>query len=115
KDNQMCSKEGLVQVKREIPTTMTPIQDTIKLLLKGELTHEEVRSGITTEFPLEGLELKAASLKDGILTLTFEDLEDKTGGGSCRVSILWNQISETAKQFGGVKIVKFMPEELFQP
>ncbi|MDD4358323.1 MAG: Gmad2 immunoglobulin-like domain-containing protein, partial [Candidatus Pacebacteria bacterium] len=42
KDNQMCSKEGLVQVKREIPTTMTPIQDTIKLLLKGELTHEEV-------------------------------------------------------------------------
>lgn len=111
----MCSKEGLVKVERQLPITMTPIQDTINLLLKGELTQEERERGITTEFPLEGVELKGASLKNGVLTLNFNDPNHKTSGGSCRAGILWFQISETAKQFPQVEIVKFMPEELFQP
>lgn len=114
-DNGMCSKEGLIKVERQIPITMTPIQDTINLLLKGELTQEERERGITTEFPLEGVELKGASLKNGVLTLNFNDPNHKTSGGSCRAGILWFQISETAKQFPQVEIVKFMPEELFQP
>ncbi|MDD3032646.1 MAG: GerMN domain-containing protein [Candidatus Pacebacteria bacterium] len=113
--NIMCSKNGLVSVKRDIPITITPIQDTVKLLLKGELTEEEIDSGISTEYPLIGFELKGASLKDGVLTLEFNDLNGQTVGGSCRTAILWFQISETVKQFSGVESVRFMPEELFQP
>ena len=113
--NIMCSRNGLVSVQRNIPLTITPIQDTIKLLLSGELTREEISSGITTEYPLEGFELKGASLKDGVLTLEFNDSNNKTVGGSCRTGILWFQISETAKQFEEVDSVRFMPEELFQP
>ncbi|MGB9743628.1 MAG: Gmad2 immunoglobulin-like domain-containing protein, partial [Minisyncoccales bacterium] len=69
--NTKCSRDGLVAIEREIPITKTPIQDAIKLLLKGKenLTEAEKVQGITTEYPLEGFSLKSASLKDGVLTL----------------------------------------------
>ncbi len=113
--NTACSRNGLVPVERKIPITKTPIQDTIKLLLLGELTDEERAQGISTEYPLEGLSLKGASLKDGVLTLEFDDTKNKTVGGSCRVGILWFQIEATSKQFSEVQQVRFLPEEIFQP
>ncbi len=113
--NIACSRKGLVAAERTIPLTETPIQDTIKLLLKGELTEEEKAQGIETEYPLEGLSLEGASLKDEVLTLAFSDSQNKTSGGSCRAGILWFQIEETAKQFPEVKEVRFLPENLFQP
>lgn len=116
--NTKCSRDGLVAIEREIPVTKTPIQDTINLLLKGKenLTEKDLSRGITTEYPLEGFKLKSANLKsDGTLILEFEDPLNKTIGGSCRVGILWFQIEETAKQFPGVKKVKFWPEDIFQP
>ena len=113
--NIACSRNGLVPIQREIPITRTPIQDTIKLLLRGELTAEERDQGVDTEYPLAGLSLIGASLNDGVLTLEFDDPQNRTGGGSCRVGILWFQIEVTAKQFSEVKQVRFLPEELFQP
>lgn len=116
--NIKCSRDGLVAIEREIPVTKTPIQDTIKLLLKGKenLTAADKTQGISTEYPLEGFSLVEANLKaDGTLTLKFNDSLNKTSGGSCRVGILWFQIEATAKQFPGVKKVQFLPEELFQP
>lgn len=110
-----CSGKGLVAVERIIPRTMTPIQDAVILLLRGEITDEEKAQGIMSEFPLSGVALQSASLVNGTLTLTFSDPENKTGGGSCRVSILWKEIEATAKQFSEVKTVRFLPEELFQP
>ena len=114
-DNILCSRKGLMAVERKIPISKTPIQDTIKLLIAGQLTDTEKSQGITTEYPLEGFSLKGTSLKDGVLTLEFEDPNYKTGGGSCRVGILWFQIEATAKQFSEVQEVRFLPEELFQP
>jgi len=114
-DNILCSRKGLMAVERKIPISKTPIQDTIKLLIAGQLTDTEKSQGITTEYPLEGFSLKGTSLKDGVLTLEFEDPNYKTGGGSCRVGILWFQIEATAKQFSEVQKVRFLPEELFQP
>lgn len=113
--NIQCSRAGLQAVERKIPKTMTPIQDTIRLLLRGEISDEEQANGTTSEYPLPGVKLVGADLKNGSLTLTFEDPQNKTGGGSCRVGILWFQIEATAKQFPEVKQVQFLPEELFQP
>jgi len=113
--NTACSRNGLVPIERKIPITQTPIQDAIKLLLSGKLTDEERARGIDTEYPLKGLTLKGASLKDGVLTLEFDDPNNKTVGGSCRVGILWFQIEATAKQFTEVQEVRFLPEEIFQP
>ncbi|OGZ37416.1 MAG: hypothetical protein A3I88_00225 [Candidatus Portnoybacteria bacterium RIFCSPLOWO2_12_FULL_39_9] len=113
--NIACSKNGLVAIEREIPITQTPIQDAIKLLLLGELAEEERAQGIETEYPLKGFSLKGTSLKDGVLTLEFNDSKNKTVGGACRVGILWFQIEATAKQFSEVRQVRFLPEEIFQP
>ena len=113
--NILCSDRGIVPVQRQIAASNTPIQDTINLLLKGELTHEEKNEGISTEYPLPGLQLKGANLANGTLTLEFADPQNKTVGGSCRVSILWKQIEATAKQFSEVKNVAFKPDSLFQP
>ena len=113
--NIACGRNGLAPVERKIPITQTPIQDAVKLLLSGKLTEEERARGIDTEYPLEGLSLKSALLKDGILTLEFDDAKNKTVGGSCRVGILWFQIEATTKQFPEVRQVRFLPEEIFQP
>lgn len=113
--NILCSDQGLVAVDREIPVTQTPIQDTIKLLIRGELTASEVAQGIETEYPLENFALEGANLENGVLTLEFNDPNLSTVGGSCRTGILAFQVIETAKQFEGVESVEFTPEELFQP
>jgi len=113
--NIMCSPAGLVAVSRQIPITQTPIQDAVNLLMEGKLLDEEIAAGITTEFPLAGVELKGANLKEGILTLEFVDPQNKTGGGACRAGIVWSQIEATAKQFPGVNEVRYLPETLFQP
>lgn len=113
--NIRCSRQGIVPVEREIPATITPIQDAINLLLSGALTEEERERGIGTEYPLSGLALKGAALDDGTLTLEFDDPENKTSGGSCRVGILWFQIEATALEFPEVQSVRFLPEEIFQP
>lgn len=110
-----CSKKGLVAVERVIPTTQAPLKDSIQLLLRGELSEEEKSQGITTELPLPGVALQSARITNGTATLTFADPQNKTGGGSCRVAILWAQIEATAKQFPTVSSVRFQPEELFQP
>ena len=113
--NIMCSDKGLESVERQIPLSITPVQDAIKLLLQGELTFMEQGRGIETEFPLSGFELVSASLTNGSLTLTFADPQNRTSGGSCRVNILRAQVEATAKQFDEVKEVRLAPAELFQP
>lgn len=113
--NVRCSRDGLTALKRSIPESSKIIEDTIRLLIKGELTQQERAMGISTEYPLEGVTLEAVELQNGLLTLTFNDPNFRTSGGSCRVGILWFQIDETAKQFSEVKEVRFLPEELFQP
>ncbi len=118
KDTQgtiLCSNKGLIAVERTIPTTQTPIQDAIRLFLKGGLTTPERTRGITTEFPLQNVTLTGANLKDGILTLSLTDPLHKTNGGSCRVAVLRAQLEATAKQFPGVTSVRFIPNDLFQP
>lgn len=111
----LCSKQGLVEVQRIVPRTETQIADAIKLLLRGELITTEKNQGITTEFPLSGLELESATFENSDLILKFKDPNNKTTGGACRVGVLWTQIEATAKQFPQVSSVKFYPQDLFQP
>ncbi|MEX2052495.1 MAG: GerMN domain-containing protein [Candidatus Paceibacterota bacterium] len=111
----LCSSKGLVAVDRVLPDTTTPLAESIKLLLRGELTQAERAEGIETEFPLEGVTLENATISNGVATLTFNDPNNKTGGGSCRVGILLLQIEATAKQFPTVTSVRISPADLFQP
>lgn len=113
--NVLCSQDGLVPVLREI-RTRTPIEETLRLLLAGELTNDERASGITTEYPLPGVSLASLALSsDGTLRIALTDPEHKLTGGSCRTAILAGQIARTARQFPEVTNVIFLPEDLFQP
>lgn len=114
--NQRCLASSLTAVERQIPKSIIPIQDAIKTLLKGEVSSLEKGKGLSTEFPLQGVALKSASLaSNGELTLTFNDSQHQTSGGSCRVTLLRAQIEATAKEFSSVKKVKIAPPSLFQP
>jgi len=113
--NIECGQDYVLPVEREIDLTQTPIQDTINLLIKGEITQEEKDRGFTTEFPNAAFKLLSANLKDGVLSLEFTEVPGFTGGGSCRISILASQIIKTAKQFSGVNEVILLPESIFQP
>lgn len=110
-----CSEKGMVAVERTMPVTMSPIQNTLKLLLAGGLTDDERRMGITTQFPLEGVSIADISFIDGKLVLTFNDPLFKTSGGACRATILRMQIEKTVKQFETVKSVILKPDDAFQP
>ncbi len=113
--NLSCDSRYVRPVQKEIPVTQTPIQDTIELLIQGNLTSSERQQGFTTEFPLEGFELEGANLENGLLTLEFSDPQNATSGGSCRVSLLRSQIEKTAQAFEEVDEVEIIPETLFQP
>lgn len=117
--NIKCSEEGLVVIERFIPSPVSPIKDALGILIsKGKeiLNEKEKSQGITTEFPLERVSLKSVNLKnDGTLIVEIEDPLNKTSGGACRVNILRLQLEKTAKQFGNVKKVEFIPESVFQP
>src|SRR3989344_156540 len=109
-----CTSSGLVPVQRNLPGDAT-VAEVIELLLRGELSQEELTQGIEAEFPLEGVELVSAVQEGEALTLTFSDPQNKTSCGACRVSVLWLQIEATVKEFTGAQEVRFMPQELFQP
>ncbi|OGZ07275.1 MAG: hypothetical protein A3D65_02145 [Candidatus Lloydbacteria bacterium RIFCSPHIGHO2_02_FULL_50_13] len=113
--NAQCTKNGLAPVERTIPSTKTPIQDTLRLFFVGLIEENERQSGISTDYPLSGFVFKSATLKDGIVTLEFSDPLNLTSGGACRAAVLWMQIEATVEQFPEVKGVRFVPPELFQP
>lgn len=113
--NILCSEQGLEAVDRKVSSEDASIQAVLNLLLEGELSSEEKARGLSTEFPLSGLKLLRAELEGTVLTLVFEDPQNKSSGGSCRVANLWHQIEATAKQFPEVESVRFEPEWLFQP
>jgi hypothetical protein len=110
-----CSEKGLVARERILPKTSTPLQDTLELLLSGDLSVQEKSLGISSEFPLPRVTLETVEIVDSVAMLTFSDPESKTSGGSCRVAILRAQIEATARQFDTVKSVRILPEEIFQP
>ncbi|MFA5035106.1 MAG: GerMN domain-containing protein [Candidatus Margulisiibacteriota bacterium] len=109
------SPDAIRPVERVIPETKAPLQATIQLLIKGELTTEEKAAGFSTEFPHPAFKLVRADLNRGVLTLVFTDVPGFTTGGALRVELLATQIEKTAKQFPGVKSVRFLPDSLFQP
>jgi spore germination protein GerM len=113
--NVMCSPQRLMSVDRSIAGIQTPITNTVKLLLEGDITQSEQQQGITTEFPLEGFGLEGVNLEEGVATLEFSDPQNSSSGGSCRVTILREQIRQTVLQFDAVDEVRIIPEEILQP
>lgn len=109
-----CDTASISFVVRNVSKDATPT-DVLKLFLKGELTEDEKKAGFTTFFPLAGVTLESLSITNGIATVTMNDPNFQTSGGSCKVGILSTSIEKTIMQFDGITKVIFSPESLFQP
>lgn len=112
-ENVLCSADAVQPVERIVEEKS--IEETIKMLLGGEIKEYEAEIGFQSEFPNSDFKLLDINLKDGVLTLEFTEVPGFTSGGSCRVELLKAQIEKTAMQFPEVDGVVIEPETLFQP
>lgn len=118
KGENLCSRRGVVALGRMVPegeTLEERILIAVEETLKGDITDEEAAQGITTAFPLNGLDLVDVQVENDKAILTFRDPENATTGGSCRAALLWYQIEATVLQFEDINDVEFRPLSLFQP
>lgn len=113
--SQQPSIDSILPVYRQLVDSDNIIKDTINLLIKWELTQEELEQWFETEFPNPEFRLLSAQLEDWVLTLTFTQVPWFTSWWSARIKMLTESIIRTAKQFSGVQEVVLMPEEIFQP
>ncbi len=114
-DIPLSDERAVIPVCRCLPHSDNLIEETIRLLLKGDLTEKERAIGFRTEYPGESFELKEAVLSDRTLTLVFEDPHYFSSGGSARTFVMATEMYKTAQQFAEVEEVVFEPEWVFQP
>jgi hypothetical protein len=89
----------------------------IEELLKG-LTGDEERQGYNNSIPVN-VKLNKINIKDGTAFVDFNEELEKGVGGSCRVTSIRAQITETLKQFSSVQNVTISingrTEDILQP
>jgi len=110
-----CNK--VFAVERIIPKTQTPSIATINVLLKGQ-SAEEKNTGYFTSINAD-VKLQKLTIENGTAKADFDEQLEASVGGSCRVSAIRAQITETLKQFPSVKDVIISingrTEDILQP
>ena len=104
-------------VTREIQKTQAVARAALDELLNG-LTEKEKADKYLTNIN-EGVKIQRLEVKDGIAKVDFNDKLEFQVGGSCRVSAIRAQITETLKQFPTIKEVVISingrAEDILQP
>lgn len=110
-----CNK--VFSVSRITPKTQALAKTAIDLLLQGP-SREEYKNGYQTSIN-SGVELKSVKIQNGTAFADFDQTLQAQVGGSCKVSAIRSQITETLKQFPTVKNVIIsidgQTEEILQP
>jgi len=99
-----------------IPKTQTPARASLEELLRGP-TEEEVAGGYSTSLP-RGVQVRSLVVRNGVAYADFnEGLQNV--GGSCMVTAIRAQITQTLKQFPSIREVVISVlgnvEEALQP
>ncbi len=97
----LCTK--VFPIERNILKTKETAFISLTELLKGVTTAEK-SSGYSTGIP-EKVRFNSVSIKGGTAYVDFDEALQYQIGGSCRVSAIRAQITETLKQFSSVKNV----------
>jgi hypothetical protein len=110
-----CNK--VLAMEREVNKTEAVAKTALEELLKGP-TQAETDLGFTTTIP-SGVKIQKLEITDGVAKVDFSNDLEKSVGGSCRVSAIRAQITETLKQFSTVKSVIISidgrTEDILQP
>ena len=110
-----CNK--VFPVQRTIPKIEAIARAAIEELLKGPTEQEKTESYLTSIN--SGVKIQKLTIKDGIARIDFDEQLEFQVGGSCRVSAIRSQITETLKQFSTVEQVIISindrTEDILQP
>jgi hypothetical protein len=104
-------------VNRTVPKTAEVARAALEELLKG-VNAEEAKVGYMTSIN-SGVKIKSLTIVNGIARVDFDQTIQQNVGGSCRVSNIRAQITDTLMQFQTVKSVVISvdgnTEEALQP
>ncbi len=110
-----CNK--VFAVEREVPKTDAVARAALEELFEG-LTNTEKNAGFFTSINL-GVKIQSLTIENGTAKVDFDEQLEYQVGGSCRVSAIRAQITETLKQFPTVKNVVISingrTEDILQP
>jgi hypothetical protein len=110
-----CNK--VFAVGRQVPQTTAVARAALEQLLSGP-TSAEKDSGFFTSIN-NGVKIQSLTIENGIAKVDFDEQLEKGVGGSCKVSAIRAQITETLKQFSSVTSVIISingrTEDILQP
>ena len=95
--------EKVFPVVRSVSATQAVGRAALTELLGGP-TEAERTAGYSTTIPT-GVRIQSLTIQDGIARVDFDATLERSVGGSCRVSAIRQQITETLKQFPTVQSV----------
>ncbi len=96
-----CNK--VFSVDRRIPKTQAVAQAALSELLRG-VTAGEVKQGYFSSIN-SGVKINSLTITNGVAKVDFDETLELAVGGSCRVSAIRAEITETLKQFSTAKSV----------
>jgi hypothetical protein len=96
-----CNK--VFPVEREIIKTTAVARAALEELLKGP-SNKDGADGFTTSINY-GVKIQKLTIEGGVAKVDFDEQLQQGVGGSCRVSAIRSQITQTLKQFPSVKNV----------
>jgi len=96
-----CNK--VFPIEREVPKTQAVGRAALEELLKGPTEAEKNQGFFTSINP--GVKIQSLTIEDEVAKVDFDEQLEFQVGGSCRVSAIRAQITETLKQFPTVKEV----------
>lgn len=108
---------SVFSVKRFIASTQAPARLALEELLRGPVWFEK-QNGFDTSIN-SGVRIQKLTIKDGTAYVDFDETLQQAVGGSCRVSVIRSQITQTLLQFPTVKKVVISidgrTEDILQP
>lgn len=96
-----CNK--VFPVEREVPTIQAIARAAVEELLKGVMQSEKDQGFFTSINP--NVKIQKLTIENGTAKIDFNEQLEFQVGGSCRVSAIRSQITQTLKQFSTVNQV----------
>lgn len=110
-----CDK--VFPVERKIPKTTATARAAVEELLKGP-TQKEISDGYSTAIN-KGVKIQKLAIENNVAKIDFDQQLEKSVAGSCKVSAIRAQITQTLKQFSTIKSVVISingrTEDILQP
>ena len=110
-----CSRT--IAVERQVAKTEAVAQASLEALLRGA-TKEEIDQGFISNIN-PGVRIQSLTIEEGVAKVDFDEQLEFQVGGSCKVSAIRAQITQTLKQFPTVDEVVISingrTEDILQP